>query len=125
MFLQASTSNSSITNTNASLQFSTPSSIFSSLAASKPAFFSSFPNELAPSPLTLSPSSSPPPQQSTIKTATTTSSTSSSQFPTSILENLLQNSDLLETLLKPIADKNGEFVDFDEKLLLYSKMTFF
>jgi hypothetical protein len=39
-------------------------------------------------------------------------------FPTSIFENLLQNSDLLETLMKPISgnDDNNEFF-LDEKML--------
>ena len=36
-------------------------------------------------------------------------------FPTSILENLLQNSDLLETLMKPISGDNDEFF-IDEKM---------
>jgi hypothetical protein len=41
-------------------------------------------------------------------------------FPTSIFENLLQNSDLLETLMKPISgnDDNNEFF-LDEKMCKY------
>ena len=47
-------------------------------------------------------------------------------FPTSILENLLQNSDLLETLMKPISsssDNNEMFLD--EKMCKFFLINYF
>ena len=41
-------------------------------------------------------------------------------FPTSILESLLQNSDLLETLMKPISNGNSDII-LDEKMCMYNK----
>jgi hypothetical protein len=47
-------------------------------------------------------------------------SSSGFSFPTSILENLLQNSDLLETLMKPISNGNNDII-LDEKMCMKKK----
>ena len=41
-------------------------------------------------------------------------------FPTSILENLLQNSELLETLMKPISSNGNNEFFLDEKMCMYN-----